>query len=291
MSLAFSNLDVPVLTAAGLKALQSKDSILNNITHNYLGADTTARTAVRVPYMNKGTGSIWASSTGYGSQNNTVNGIDVIFTEPIFVTDEITPNQNNSYNIEYLATTLVPNQAEAVFAACRQRVEQYIDATTFPVQISGSTGTLDMVKSGSGTIFTSGSNAQQFVVTGQKFDQQLQSNLITLNYLAGAQIIAGNYANGYTAGYAQVTPAYDMPTNATGADAAVLIGDSILGAARIPQVHNVLSQVSVVDPRSNFPLLFFTWVNPVNQTLNFTTAVQFNTNRGRVGFGARLKVN
>jgi hypothetical protein len=293
MALTFSSADQAVISQASLAALKSKDKLLAMVTHNYLGADTTTRTAVRVLYQNKTTGSIWNSTTGYASQTpQTINGLDIVFTEPVFQTDEISPNQFNSYDIAQLSTVIVPNQVEAVLVACRGRVQSLVNATTFPTQYSTSgSATFDFVQSGSQECYNSGSGpASQFTVVSQRFDRSLQSSLKTDNYLVGAQIINGQFTDSYRCGNTTVVPSYDLTTYSTNAEAVVMVPDAIVAAARLPNVQQVLASVAVVDPSTNFPILHYTWIHPINQTLNFTTAVQFNAAKGR-GIGARLKLN
>jgi hypothetical protein len=294
MATTLTSIDNPVLAQAGLAALKLKNTLIARVNHVYLGSDTQTRSAVRVPYITSiGTASVWSSgaSNGYTTNTNTINGVDIVFSEPIFKTLALSPNQANSYNLPYIATTIVPALVESVVEECQKQIEVLFNSTVLPTQFSGSIASFDLVQSGSTIVYGSSSAAPQFTAVSAKFDRQLKSDLKSNNFILASEIVGGTLRNGYPCGDSDVVPAYGMDTYATTADAAVLTPDTILAAARMPlAMPNSTVVAEFVDPSLNFPMLFFQWIGP-DGALNFTAATQFNVAAGRTGHGARLKIN
>jgi hypothetical protein len=287
--MTFTSAEIAVLSQAGLEALRNKNGLLTKISRNF---STATGTSVLVPYMNADSASQWATATGYGPETGTITGISITMAEPYKKSYELTPLQNGAYNFDYVATVAFPTQIACVVQECYKQIYKLVDATTFPVQQSGSAvATYDQVESGSQVVFTSGSSAAQYCLVSQKYDKQLKSNLVAANYLVGAQVINGQARSEYICGNVDVIPAYDLTSVSTGADAVVLIPDSILAASRLPQVNPDAQVFDIVDPASGLAIRSFVWNHPVNHTPMLTSTVQFSTARGRVGFGARLKIN
>lgn len=289
--MTFTSMELAVLAESGLAALKEKNGLFTKFARNFQPKETAMGTSILVPYMAAESASLWTTSTGYGPDSSTVTGLSITFTEPVKRTNELTPLQTKAYDFSYVANVILPNQIAAVTTECYKRIFALVDATTLPTQVSSSVATYDMVQSGSGYVFTSGSSATPIVLVGQKFDAQLKSNMASANYLVGANVINGNARSEYACGAADVVPAYTLPANATNADAAVLIPDSILCANAVPFVNEGSQVVDITDPTSGFTVRTFVWQHAINHTPQITTTCFFNVQRGRPGFGARLKVN
>lgn len=286
--MTFTNADIAILSESGLATLRTKNALFSRIARNF---STSTGTQVIVPYMNPDTASRWTSATGYGPESATITGITIQMGEPFKKSYELTPLQAGAYDFNYIATVAFPNQVGALVTECYKQYYTFVDATTTPVQYSGSVGTYDMVSSGSQLIYTSGSSADQFTLAGQKFDAQLKSNLQAGNFIVGAQIINGQARNEYLCGNTTVLPSYDLTSTSTGADAVVLTPDTIVAASRLPEVNPDAQVFDVQDPMTGFAIRTFIWRHPVNHTPMMTSTVQFTAARGRSGFGARLKIN
>lgn len=288
--MTFSALDIAVLTQTGLATLRNKNGLFSKIARNF---STQTGNIVLVPSFTADSASLWSTSTGYGPSAVTMTGTPITMKEPYKLTYELTPLQSQQVDFNTVANIAFPNQIGALVQECYKQYYSNINATTVPVQFSASAASYDLVNSGSQVIFTSGSSSPQFALAGQKFDLQLKSNLIALNYLAGAQAIAGNTRDGYAAGAVDVVPSYDLVSNATGADAVVLMPDTIIAGSRLPDVNgDGTAQVfDIQDPMTGFAIRSFVWFHPVNKTWQLSSTVQFTAVPGRTGFGARLKIN
>jgi len=288
--MTFTSMDIATLSNAGLAALRNRNPLFTQIARNF---STQTGNIVLVPSFTADSASLWSTSTGYGPDTETLTGTQVILGEPFKRTYELSPLQNQQIDFNYIATVAFPNQVGALVQECYKKYYSLVNATTIPVQISSSVATYDLVQSGSQTIFTSGSSSPHFTLVSQKFDNQLKSNLVALNYLAGAQVIAGDARVSYKVGASDAYAAYDLGTTSTGADAVVLTPDTIVGASRLPDVNgDGTAQVfDIQDPMTGFAIRSFVWFHPVNKTWQLSSTVQFSAAAGRVGFGARLKIN
>lgn len=278
--LAFSNLQNNLIAQKALEVLSARRSPLQVFTNQI--ADDANASAVFVPYASGFTANRGFGGTGAG----TLTGVSVTFGEPYVSSTPVTPNVLTS-GFTNLITNIIPAQVEAVMASIERDLYGLINATNVPVQVSSSTATIAQVDSGSYVIRTSGSNAQQYTLVGDKFDTQLKSVLGSTNVYVQADILTGKYVNSYNVNNSIVLPASNFSTYATGSDAVTVIPDTIVWASKPVDVRPGASVAS----QYGIQFVTFLDVDPTTHKLWVQTGAQVAMGAGRTGFGARLKVN
>lgn len=278
--LQFSNLQTQLISAKALDVLSARRSALQIFT-NQVSGDANA-SAVFVPYA-----SGFSANRGFGGTGaGTMNGTSVTFGEPYVSSTPVTPNVLTS-DFPNLITNIIPAQVEAVMVAIEHDLYGLINATNIPVQVSSSTATLAQFDTASLTIRTSGSNAQQYTLVGEKYDTQLKAALSAANIYVQADILSGKYVGSYNVQNSIVLPTSNLSTYATGSDAVTVIPDTIVWASKPVDVRAGASAYN------QYGISFVTYldVDPVTHKLWVQTGAQVAMGAGRVGFGARHKVN
>jgi len=278
--LAFSNLQNNLIAQKALEVLSARRSPLQVFTNQI--ADDANASAVFVPYASGFTANRGFGGTGAG----TLTGVSVTFGEPYVSSTPVTPNVLTS-GFTNLITNIIPAQVEAVMASIERDLYGLINANNVPVQVSSSTATIAQVDSGSYVIRTSGSNAQQYTLVGDKFDTQLKAVLGSTNVYVQADILTGKYVNSYNVNNSIVLPASNFSTYATGSDAVTVIPDTIVWASKPVDVRPGASVAS----QYGIQFVTFLDVDPTTHKLWVQTGAQVAMGAGRTGFGARLKVN
>jgi hypothetical protein len=278
--LAFSNLQNNLIAAKALEVLTARRSPLTIFTSKI--ADDANASAVYVPYASGFTANRGFGGTGAG----TLTGTSVTFGEPYVSSTPVTPNVLTS-GFTDLVTNIIPAQVEAVMIAIEQGLYGLVNATNFPVQVSSSTVLLSQFDSGSNTIRTSGSNAQQYTLVSEKYDTQTKAILSSTNVYVQADVLTGKYIDTYKVQNSIVFPTSNLATYATGSDAVTLIPDAIVWASKPVDVRSGASAYE------QYGISFVTYLDqdPVTHKLWVQTGAQVAMGAGRVGFGVRHKIN
>lgn len=282
--LAFSNLQNNLISQKALEVLSARRSPLQIFT-NQISADANA-SAVYVPYASGFTANRGFGGTGAG----TLTGVSVTFGEPYVSSTPVTPNVLTS-GFTNLIENIIPAQIEAVMDSIERDLFGLVNATNIPVQLSAATVNIAAhIDSGSVVIRTSGSNAQQYTLVGDKFDTQLKSVLGAANVYVQADILTGKYVNDYKVNNSIVLPCTKFGTYATGSDAATVIPDTIVWASK-PVYTGANTVGAIYTNVGGLQFATFLDVDPTTHKLWVQTGAQIAMGAGRTGFGARLKIN